>query len=83
MKPYKIVSRKNGECVHDTGVCHSVQGGTCDEAEEMADFMHLHEDDPLHQVTWHQDDAGNPIDFDTSRPTVYDHTSMFRRVQKP
>jgi hypothetical protein len=49
---FTVVERDEYECLHDTGVLHSL-GIDCEIAEMMSDIFHVHEDDPLHQAIWH------------------------------
>ena len=51
---FKIVYRDEFDCVHDTGVGHSVSM-PCEVAELMAEKVHLRSDDPLHEELWHED----------------------------
>ena len=53
---FTVVERDEYECLHDTGVFHSL-GMDCEIAEMMSDILHVHEDDPLHKATWH---SGKP-----------------------
>jgi len=53
---FTVVERDEYECLHDTGVFHSL-GMDCEIAEMMSDILHVHEDDPLHEATWH---SGKP-----------------------
>jgi hypothetical protein len=49
---FKVVKRDEYECLHDTGLMHST-GIDCEHAEMMSDLLHVWEDDPLHDETWH------------------------------
>ena len=51
---FKIVYRDEFDCVHDTGVGHSVTM-PCEVAELMAEKVHFRSDDPLHEELWHDD----------------------------
>ena len=51
---FKIVYRDEFDCVHDTGVGHSVTM-PCEVAELMAEKCHFRSDDPLHEKLWHDD----------------------------
>lgn len=50
---FKIVERNEDECIHDTGVHHSL-GLKCGDVERMAKECHVFESDPLHQMIWHK-----------------------------
>ena len=51
---FKIVYRDEFDCVHDTGVGHSVTM-PCEVAELMAEKVHFRSYDPLHEELWHDD----------------------------
>lgn len=50
---FRVIERDEEQCVHDTGVFHSL-GMRCIDAERMAKRYHLFESDPLHNETWHK-----------------------------
>jgi len=53
MSEFKVVLREDGQCEHDTGVCHSF-GMSCQEVEDMVCSTHMRQSDPKHQETWHK-----------------------------
>lgn len=51
---FKVVERTNDECIHDTGVIHSL-GLKCKDVERMITAYAMREDDPDHERIWHNE----------------------------
>ena len=50
---FKVVKRDEDECLHDTGLCHSI-GMNCADAERKARQSHVFDSDPNHDEIWHK-----------------------------
>ena len=51
---FNVVERTSDECVHDTGVIHSL-GIKCEDVENMMTAYAIREDDPDHERIWHNE----------------------------
>lgn len=49
---FKILERTSDECIHDTGLIHSL-GLSCIDVERQAHAYAIYEDDPDHDRIWH------------------------------
>ena len=57
---FKIIERTEDECLHDTGLVHSL-GLSCEDVEQHAHAYAIYEDDPDHERIWHNEKTNSRL----------------------